>query len=929
MISPLEIPNLLKGPWEHLLILTYGADLAFFEHALWRQLSNRCKNKLILADGRHYLQAYQDAERNGVVHYINKYYVFDGIFSPFSAHAKLILLTNQEEGRLLVGSGNLGLQGYASGGELFTLYEYNQKSKDALPSFVAVRNLLEKLLEGHVFRPVAQRHITHLFNKTPWLYSPISGQEPTIFHNLEESLLQKLKRAIGKEAIEEMWILSPFYDSQLKALEEVITELSPKKIHLLVQPGLTALDPKALKRVVNKYKSVILVHSVSRPGEMNDAYIHAKSYLLKSKKRAFCLQGSPNLSQVAMLRIFQNGNLELANLFVSSDIHSFDAILDELDIQDATENLKELMLEYSVEEWPSVKQDEFVLRGGDWDGQRVTLYYSGELPDKICLGSGNLEIPCKVVEKGKGYCILEIAPTFHELLDGNPAIFANLELPKDKKTSNVIYLWQRRSLETLLNTSFHEIPWKEVGDLNLKDEELENLLIDLDANLLIDRRSIWQLARKELPENFDKDDEVLRLDYADIDYDEIRRHPKIQQYRQNKAGHGSLYDHEPLQALLASILEHFQGLSDISYKRKSIIGNQVSSQENGEDAQSEVETSADESDRKVVQAATRRKIRRILKNFIGRYIKGLQSQDFQELVGHEVLIKNYAIFSHILWLLFRREELEHDFIAQSMVKMWKLFWGDHSHSGIYQHLDSDIQSWAMQFLHEYKSDSQMLASMYYCSSILIGSEFIESRTEVRNTLRQVMEADLLMRSTDTIEAAWVFLGNLLLYQPPSPPRIVQELEKLAAFELTAGAVRAICKEFGVSETGCAMEKQVVYREAVGQQIAVETIIIKDPKIQLDIDTAIRIFQHWQALQERDYYRITSGDGQRIFQYELSLDRGSYYNKETNDFQEILTLPITNTQQWKVSLQEFAIAAQILEKQISIKPTIQTSINETG
>ena len=31
----------------------------------------------------------------------------------------------RERGRLLVGSGNLGIQGYASGGELFTRYEYD------------------------------------------------------------------------------------------------------------------------------------------------------------------------------------------------------------------------------------------------------------------------------------------------------------------------------------------------------------------------------------------------------------------------------------------------------------------------------------------------------------------------------------------------------------------------------------------------------------------------------------------------------------------------------------------------------------------------------------------------------------------------------------------------------------------------------------
>src|SRR5688572_1329106 len=100
MNNVLEIPTLLKGSWDPLLILTYAAELAFFENALWRQLSNRCNNQIILAHGRCYLQAFQDAERNDTVRYVNQNYVFDGIFTPFAAHSELILLTNAEEGRL-------------------------------------------------------------------------------------------------------------------------------------------------------------------------------------------------------------------------------------------------------------------------------------------------------------------------------------------------------------------------------------------------------------------------------------------------------------------------------------------------------------------------------------------------------------------------------------------------------------------------------------------------------------------------------------------------------------------------------------------------------------------------------------------------------------------------------------------------------------
>src|SRR5215218_3994911 len=119
-MTDLPLPDRLKGRWDNLLILTYGADLPFFETAVWRQIDGRCRNRIILANGKTLLDTCADlAERPEAIIHLNRHYVADGIFGPPAAHAKLVLLTTSERGRLLVGSGNLGWQGFASGGELF------------------------------------------------------------------------------------------------------------------------------------------------------------------------------------------------------------------------------------------------------------------------------------------------------------------------------------------------------------------------------------------------------------------------------------------------------------------------------------------------------------------------------------------------------------------------------------------------------------------------------------------------------------------------------------------------------------------------------------------------------------------------------------------------------------------------------------------
>lgn len=102
-MNTLELPEQLKGLWEHVLVLTYGVDIPFFERSLWPQFAKRCRNKIILADGLHYLQACESyAQQKGLVRHLNQSYVVAGIFGPHATHAKLILLTNAEQGRLLI-----------------------------------------------------------------------------------------------------------------------------------------------------------------------------------------------------------------------------------------------------------------------------------------------------------------------------------------------------------------------------------------------------------------------------------------------------------------------------------------------------------------------------------------------------------------------------------------------------------------------------------------------------------------------------------------------------------------------------------------------------------------------------------------------------------------------------------------------------------
>ncbi len=80
-MSEVQLPNQLNGPWDHLLILTYGMDLPFFEYALLRELPARCRNRIVLGDGAHLLEISEAHARDGLARAMNHRYVADVNYS--------------------------------------------------------------------------------------------------------------------------------------------------------------------------------------------------------------------------------------------------------------------------------------------------------------------------------------------------------------------------------------------------------------------------------------------------------------------------------------------------------------------------------------------------------------------------------------------------------------------------------------------------------------------------------------------------------------------------------------------------------------------------------------------------------------------------------------------------------------------------------
>lgn len=908
-MSELAVPEQLKGPWEHALILTYGADLPFFENALWQQFAARCRHKIVLPDGRQYLEACAAYARGGLVRHLNQRYIVEGIFTPHAAHAKAILLVNPEQGRLLVGSGNLGWQGYASGGELFTRYAYTEDAPDMLNAFLSLRELVDALIADHyVGGPVVGR-IRHIWEQTPWLFkAPVNAWQP-VRHNLHQSFLDQLLPIIAGDPVEELWVLSPFYDRDAVALERLLTTFNPCQTTLLMQAASTSVDPAALQTVLARFPGRCRVCAFTTDSET--PYVHAKLYLFKLADRAVCLQGSPNLSQVAMLRTVPQGNVEVANLLTGAR-DAFDALINALDIQPVLQ-LESLNLTYQTAS-PTAEAPEspWRLTGGEWRADRLILRYQGPLPDlqgaKLCIAGMSFALDVRQRDAHQ----LEIAlPDDALSILQRPAPVTLIWDGAANAESNPIFVCNLVALDKELELTDTQDTIPRIGDLDLDDEEFERLLGELDAALLIDRRSVWQLAGKRLPPApEDGDDEALRIRYDEIDYAALRQHPKIQQYL--KAGVGGVgYARTRLQIILSAITDHFRGLMDTAAVAH-IIGKALAdlADETEEDGRDEVD---DKKTRRRQSNAQR--IRTILKNFIRRYLRGLRSPDFLEIAGFEVVAHNYIIFSHVLWRLLAKDWVEHEFVLESFLMMWHFFWGDAERAGYFQTLAPEQQTQVLEWLHQEYAEATMLAAQYDAAYLTRQKGWQDLRFALRDFWRDWLLSQPFAITTDILEITWHIVVNAFPYDPPRPTAIVDELAALTKFETRDSLLLAIEAAYGYPRLSCTFDPVKVLQRA--QSIACLTIRVPDALASKDIAFAILGLCMWA--EDLDYYRIHHPETGRLLFYDV-LRRDCVYNAkdrgEMVEFREPPALPLP----WEAPLAQLHAIAAALESELTLALT---------
>ena len=295
-----------REEYDNVLIMTDEFDPVFFENKILPVFQD-AQNVIVFVDSRVYASTFKDAKLAGT------HYLLEPVFLKNIFHPKIILLLSEKLGKLILGSANLTERGFTSNAEIVSIFEFDVEDEDldVHQVFVDLRDFLKAFVDGGFVRSKMHlEKVIRALGQAPWLSDRVVdsvSRRVRLLHNLKEPILSQSFDLV-KEGIQEVVIMSPFFDSEAKVLEFVANNIC-KIIKLVVQPERVMNFPlKKIPRLARSSKtSLTIFQPVFKDKER---YVHAKIFIFKTRKGSYCLTGSANATIAGLLSNPLSGNLE-------------------------------------------------------------------------------------------------------------------------------------------------------------------------------------------------------------------------------------------------------------------------------------------------------------------------------------------------------------------------------------------------------------------------------------------------------------------------------------------------------------------------------------------------------------------------------------------------------------------------------------------
>ncbi|MCF3139107.1 hypothetical protein LRQ04_07535 [Paenarthrobacter sp. AR 02] len=289
------------------LFLTFNVDLAFFETRVLGTCLAAGARVSVIADGNVW-----NPDVRAVRHAGRSYNV--GLVASSAAfHPKVVILAGTKRVQIAIGSGNLTLGGWQYNDEVWLRFNADGVSHPAVLHEICnwLRDLsVSTWLDEESCKASARtwRLIQRLMEQ---------GYPIDTGHKFVTSAHSSIIDELPTEHTSELRLHAPFLDGEMAAVSALHERFSPTSSTLLLQPGLTILNPSTLEGFA---KSSGMSVEAQLPQERS-RYRHGKVIWWDGNAEPRCLMGSPNLSSAALLRTWRKGgNYETAVIGPAGDL---------------------------------------------------------------------------------------------------------------------------------------------------------------------------------------------------------------------------------------------------------------------------------------------------------------------------------------------------------------------------------------------------------------------------------------------------------------------------------------------------------------------------------------------------------------------------------------------------------------------------------
>ena len=190
-------------------------------------------------------------------------------------------------------------------------------------------------------------------------------------------------------------------------------------------------------------------------------------------------------------------------------------------------------------------------------------------------------------------------------------------------------------------------------------------------------------------------------------------------------------------------------------------------------------------------------------------------------------------------------------------------------SALLSSLEQQEKKLALEWLADNQAFGYMLAILYYGDFVARTDRDKKTCFAIRDCFRHYLTSLPYQLTASDLEVAWLFLGELLPYDPPRPQMIIDAMDALIesedrkTFQIYIGAL------WDISQHIIRFKRQTVVRPSIQKEVEVDCFNIDGPGFLATRDDAETLLAEWLRVEFLPLYRIENP----------TIGSGAFYDRE--------------------------------------------------